>query len=295
MFDWNDLRYLLALARHGSTLAAGRALGVDASTVQRRLGELERRLGQPLARRHPAGYELTPFAAALLPQAEAVEAAVNALADQAGALQREAAGVVRVTCPEPLVTRLAPLLERFRARHPAIKVEFVMSDRYIDLAAGEADVALRSGDTDDGALVGRKIGDSFWAVYASADYVARHGAPRSEAELAQHGLIGFDETMAGHRAATWLQQVAPNGRIVARNRSVLGLVQAAKAGVGVAPLPTALGDAEPGLVRLFGPVPALKRIWRVLAHPQRRALPHVAAFFDFVVDEVEALKPVLSG
>src|SRR6185436_3775766 len=99
--------------------------------------------------------------------------------------QPDACGVVRVTCPEPLARRItaSPLLERFAKRHPGLRIELVMSDKYLDLAKGEADVALRSGDTDDGELLGRKIGDSHWAVYASSSYVARQGRPSNVAEL----------------------------------------------------------------------------------------------------------------
>jgi len=171
----------------------------------------------------------------------------------------------------------------------------VLSDRYVDLASGEADVALRSGDTEDGDLVGRKIAESVWAVYASRDYVARHGAPASIAGIAAHPLIGFDETMARHRISIWFAGVAPGAVFAARNNSVLGLVYAAKSGVGLAPLPTAIGDAEADLVRVLGPVPELTRAWRLLAHPDRRRTHRVAAFFDFVQGEIEALKPVLGG
>lgn len=297
MFDWDDLKYLLAVARHQSTVAASRALSVNQSTVQRRLVELERRIGQPLVRRHPTGYRLTAFGEQLLPQAERVEQAVQGLVRQVEAARRDLSGVVRVTCPEPLMYRItkSTLIERFQARHPGLRIEFVMSDRYLDLAKGEADIALRSGDTDDGELIGRKIGDSLWAVYASPKYLDRRGQPGGVEDLAQHDLIGFDDSMARHRAAQWLRQVAPGAHVVARNNSVLGLVYAVKSGIGLAPLPTALGDAEADLVRVLGPIPELARIWRVLATPQARRTPRIAAFFDFMVDEVEALRPILTG
>jgi len=297
MFAWDDLKYLLAVARHHGTLAAGRALGVNPSTVQRRLQELERRLGRPLVKRSPTGYELTELGQELLPHAERVEQEVRALERHLDASRRELAGVVRVTCPEPLVYRLtqSSLLDRFHARHPGLRVEFVMSDRVLDLGKGEADVALRSGDTDASELVGRKLADSLWAVYASRGYVERHGRPERVEDLERHDLIGFDQAMAGHRAAVWLGEIAPAGRIVARNDSVLGLVSAVKSGVGVAPLPTALGDAEPDLVRVLGPIDELTRAWRVLTTPELRRTPRVAAFFDFVVEEIEALRPILSG
>jgi DNA-binding transcriptional LysR family regulator len=297
MFDWNDLKYLLAVARHQGTAAASRALGVNQSTVQRRLVELERGLGQALVQRHPSGYRLTAFGERLLPLAQQVEQSVAALTQQVEAFQRDVSGVVRITCPEPLVYRLSnsTLLDRFRARYPALQVEFVTSDKYLDFAKGEVDIALRSGDTEDNALVGRKVGDSLWAVYASPKYIARRGQPHGVQDLQGHDWVGFDDTMARHRAATWLQQVAPGAHIVATNNSVLGVVYSAKAGVGLAALPTALGDAEPDLVRVLGPVPELARIWRVLTTPELRHTPRVAALFDFLVDEVEALRPIITG
>jgi DNA-binding transcriptional LysR family regulator len=159
-FDWDDLKHLLAVARHGSTLAAGRALGVDQSTVQRRLVELERRIGQSLVQRQPSGYRLTDFGQEMLPFAEAVERSVQAFERQLRTLGTEAAGVIRLTCPEPIVNRItqAGLLDRFHARHPALHVQFVMSDKYVDLAQGEAQVAQRSGVTEHHEIVGRKKG-----------------------------------------------------------------------------------------------------------------------------------------
>jgi DNA-binding transcriptional LysR family regulator len=297
MFDWDDLQHFLAVARLGSTTAASRALKVDQSTVQRRVAELERRIGQALVERRPTGYRLTAFGQQLLPHAQQVEESVRAFEQVVQSSARELTGVVRVTCPEPIVYRISQstLLERFRARHPRLQIEFLMSDRYLDLGKGEADVALRSGDTTDNQLVGRKIGDSLWAVYGSRDYVRQHGSPRRVEELHQHALIGLDEAMAGHRAAAWLRQAAPNARRVASADSVLGLVSSAKAGVGLAPLPTALGDAEPELVRVLGPIPELSRIWRILTTKQLRRTPRVAAFFDFMLSEVDALRPILTG
>jgi DNA-binding transcriptional LysR family regulator len=296
-FDWDDLKHLLAVARHGSTLGAGRALGVDQSTVQRRLVELERRIGQSLVQRQPTGYRLTEFGQEMLPFAEAVERSVQAFEQQLSMLGTERAGVIRVTCPEPIVNRITQtgLLDRFHARHPALRVQFVMSDKYIDLSRGEADIALRSGDTDDDELVGRKIGDSVWAVYASRAYIERHGQPASVEDLAKHALVGFDDTMTKHRIAQWLRKVAPDVPMAARSSSVLGLIYSVKAGIGVGPLPLSLGDAEHDLVRVLGPVPELSRIWRLLTTRELRRTPRVSAFFDFIVEEIETLRPIITG
>jgi DNA-binding transcriptional LysR family regulator len=297
MFEWGDLRYFLAVARHGSTLAASRALGTSQSTVQRRLAALERALGRKLVERQASGYRLTEFGRQMLPHAERIEQAFLGFAQHKNTIERGEVGVVRLTCPEPIMTRLIAFkfLDRFHARHPKFRVEFVMSDKYLDVSKGEADVALRSGDTDDAVLVGRKVADSLWAVYASRSYIERHGQPASVDDLKQHLLLGFDETMSGHRASTWLAEIAPQAKLAARVSSVLGLVAAAKSGLGVAPLPTALGDAEPELVQVLGPVRALQRSWRLLTHPDLRATPRVSAFFDFVRDELPTLRPILTG
>ncbi|AOW14846.1 hypothetical protein LPB72_20665 [Hydrogenophaga crassostreae] len=296
-FHWDDLQHFLAVAHHGSTLAAGRALGVDQSTVQRRLTELERKIGQSLVQRQPTGYQLTEFGQEMLPFAESVESAALSFERQVQTLAGETTGVIRMTCPEPIVNRITQtgLLDRFHARHPALRVQFVMSDKYVDLRQGDADVALRSGDTDDGELVGRKIGDSVWAVYASKAYIAQHGQPERIDDLASHALVGFDTSMAKHRLSLWLHEVAPNADLASRSSSVLGLIYSVKAGLGVGALPMALGDAEPDLVRVFGPVSGLTRIWRMLTTPELRRTPRVSAFFEFIVEEIETLRPILTG
>lgn len=297
MFEWSDLRYFLAVARHGSTLAAGRALDISQSTVQRRLAELERKLGRDLVKRHTTGYRLTEFGEQMLPFAERVEHAIETFEQQKLTIERGDVGVIRLTCPEPIMYRItqSALLDRFHARHPGLRVEFVMSDKYLDISKGDADVALRSGDTDDAVLVGKKIADSIWAVYASKSYIERHARPANVAELRHHAIVGFDGTMARHRAATWLSEQVPDANIVVRVTSILGLVSAAKSGAGVTPLPTALGDAEAELVQVIPPIAELQRSWRLLTHPDLRRTPRISAFFEFINEEREALRPILTG
>jgi len=297
MFDWDDLRYFLAVARHGSTLAAAKALGVNQSTVHRRLMALEARIGQTLTRRHPTGYRLTEVGQALHPHVERIEEAVASFERQLAASEQALTGTIRVTCPEPLVGRItqSPLLDLFQARYPGLRVEFVMSDRFLDLSKGEADVAIRAGDLVDDVLVCRKLSDSPWALYASRSYVARHGRPNDVAALDHHLVIGFDGALADHRAARWLRTAAPNTKIVARNNSIPGLIYAVKSGLGITPLPVALGDAEQDLVCVVGPLPELATSWYLLTHPDLRQAPRIRAFFDFVVDQIGIMRPILVG
>ena len=297
MFDWNDLRHLIAVSRHGSTLAAAKALGVNQSTVHRRLLELERRLGLTLVKRAPAGYRLSELGEALIDDVIAVETSIETLERKISALKLDLKGIVRLTCPEPTVARIAAsgLLDRFHGLYPRLTVEFVTSDRYLDLTKGEADVAFRSGEPTDDRLIGRKICDSIWAIYASKSYVQRHGRPDSVADLSSHALIGFDGIMRNHRVAQWLPAVVTNPQIVSRSSSMLGVVSTVKAGVGIAPLPTTLGDAEDTLVQVLPPVPELTRAWYLLTTPDLRRTPRIAAFVDCVLDDVPALRAALVG
>ncbi|MEQ9814260.1 MAG: LysR family transcriptional regulator [Azospirillaceae bacterium] len=297
MFDWNDLRHLIAVSRHGSTLAAARALGVNQSTVHRRLLELERCIGLSLVRRRPSGYRLSELGEALIDNVIAVDAAVENLERRIGALKLDLKGSIRLTCPEPTVARIAAsgLLDRFHCRYPDLTVEFLTSDRYLDLAKGEADVAFRSGEPVDECLVGRKICDSVWAVYASRSYIQKHGRPTDIADLATHAMIGFDGIMENHRVAQWLPSAVPGARIVTRSSSMLGAVASVRAGLGVAPLPTTLGDAEDTLIQVVPPVEALTRSWYLLTPPDLRKTPRIAAFVDFVLDDIPTLKTALVG
>ena len=261
--------------------------------MQRRLAALESKLGRALFSRHVSGYRITEFGTELLPYAERVEHAVQTFEQQKATVERGEVGVIRLTCPEPIMARLTT--QKFRTVSRAVsdlRVEFVMSDKYLDVAKGDADVALRSGDTDDDVFVGRKIAEPLWGVYASQAYVERNGKPSAIGELNEHAIIGFDDRWRniGRRLAA---RVAPQARMVARVNSVLGLVAAVKSGIGLAPLPTALGDAEPELESLLGPVPALTRSWRLLTHPDLRRAPRVSAFFDFIVAEQGTLRPIL--
>lgn len=297
MFDWNDLRHLIAVSRCGSTLAAAKALGVNQSTVHRRLVELERRVGLSLVKRQPAGYRLSELGEALIDDVLAVETTVDNLERKMLSLKLDLKGAIRLTCPEPTVPRIAAsgLLDRFHARYPGLTVEFVTSDRYLDLAKGDADVAFRSGEPVDERLVGRKICDSVWAIYASRSYVQQHGRPDTIADLAAHALIGFDGIMQNHRAAKWLPTAVPDARIVSRSASMLGALASVKAGIGIAPLPTTLGDAEDTLLQVLPPVPELTRNWYLLTTSDLRRTPRIAAFVDAMLDDIPALKAALIG
>ena len=297
MFDWDDLRYFLAVARHGSTIAAAKALNLSQSTVHRRLAELEKRIGRNVVIRHATGYRLTEFGNELQPWAEQVEKAIVAIERHLVAADDTPTGTVRVTCSESIGYRLmqSPLLETFHNRHPGLRVELIMSDHFLDIAKGEADVAIRAGVPNEESLVGRKIADVPWALYCSRGYLARYGRVERTEDIAGHSVIEFDGDIRDHHAAKWLRSVAPTARVVARSNTVPGLLMTVKSGAGLAPLPMPLAMQESDLVSVLGPVPGLYSPKYLLTHPELRHMPRVRTFFDFIVAEIDSVRPVLTA
>jgi DNA-binding transcriptional LysR family regulator len=297
MFNWNDLRHFLAVAREGSTLAAARTLGLNQSTVHRRMAALERELGHKIVERHPSGYRLTELGAELQPYAERIQEAVDAFERRLASCDRRLTGTIRVTCATTVAHRLmqSSLLDGFLARHPGLTVELITDDRFLDLAKGEADIAIRAGTPADESLVGRKIADVPWAVYASRAYVERHGCPQQPGDLNDHSVIGFDGDIADHQAARWLRTIAPRATIAVSSKNIPSVLLAVKSGAGLAPLPAPMADREADLVRVLGPIPELKSEIYLLTHADLRQTPRVSAFFDYCVAEIAALRAALRG
>lgn len=296
MIDWDDPRFFLAVARAGSTAGAARALGVNQSTVVRRVTALEAALGLRLFDKRRDGYRLTPEGEALLQDATSVEAAVLAFARRATALDSALTGTLGVTTAEGMALGLVPqLLNEFHRRYPGIRVNLLIEDRYSDLSGGPAEVALRAGPPGDSTLVGRKLADQSWAVYASHGYVERCGRPALPEELNGHRMIGFEGAIENITPARWLREIAPRCEITSRSNSVLGLLFAVQSGFGLGLLPCQIGDPEAGLVRVIDPQPGLTSGFWILTHPDLHKRPKIRAFFDFMAEEIVKYRPLLIG
>src|SRR5207248_1929677 len=154
----------------------------------------EKRIGRNVVIRHATGYRLTEFGMGLQPWAEQVEKAIGSLERYLVAADDTPTGSVRVTCSESIGSRLmqSPLLETFHSRHPGLRVELIMGDHFLDIAKGEADVAIRAGVPNEETLVGRKIADVPWALYCSHAYLARYGRVERAEDIAGHSVIEFD-------------------------------------------------------------------------------------------------------
>ena len=297
MFDWNDLRYFVAVARSGSTLAAAKALGLSQSTVHRRLGTLEERLGRRLVKRSSTGHRLTKLGEELLPLAEDVEASVARFERHLDARDRNRVGTVRVACPASAAHRLmsAQLLDKFHARHPGLRAEFVMTEEFPDLAQDEVELAIRQGTPDDQTLIARRIADVPWAVFASRAYIERHSRPERLDEIAAHSIVEFDGPIKKHAAALWMRSIAPGATIAARGSSVSEVLMAVKSGVGLAPLPLPFAAQENDLVVVVEPRPELVFSFYLVIHRHAQRIRRVRAFLDFMARESKLVRQVLAG
>jgi len=286
MLDWNDLRYFLAVARAGSTLAAGRALRVSQTTVARRIAALEEAIGVAVFDRRQAGYTLTPDGEALLPRAEAVEAAARGFADAAAAEVRELRGTVRLSTEEIFsVTLLAPMLRELRAVHPEIFIELDSSVEVRDLGSGETDVALRSISSDPPAgVVGRRLCEDNWAFYCSRDYADRNGVPHTIRDLKKHVLVGGGGGNLWRAYSAFLDRVGLADQVAMHQASSTGLLAAVRSGFGIAVLPCLVADDDSDLVRCMPPNQEHERVMWVLTHERVRHSPRVRVVTDFLYE-----------
>ena len=295
--DWDDLRFVLAVSRTGSALGAARALGVNQTTVARRIAHIEETIGADLFERRQGGYCATTLGREVAATAERIEAHIQALEDDIAAGQRKLSGVVRLTMSERLARSVVtPSLVSFQKLHPGVRIEMITEDRRLDVARGEADVALRAGSRPDGAgIVIRKLPPVSWSVYCSRGYAVERGVPETRADLACHSIIGMDGPMGRLPGPLWLFEAAPNADIRFRSNSLTNLVSNLCAGLGVAMLPCIVGDNEPDLVRCMPPPPELAAEMWLIVREDLRSAPHVRAFADFLTAYIHSIRDKFAG
>ena len=249
--DWNDLRYLLAIHRKGSLAAASKDLGVTKATASRRLAALEEALGVELVQRTPDGVVLTDAGKAALAAAEEMDRSATLLRDRLGASSDgEVRGTVRLTAPQWLAERLfLAELPVLKERYPKLEVQFLGTNAVLDVSRREADLALRNVRPTQQSLVFRKAGTLAGRVYGSKLYLESRGRPASREDLQSHDLLAY-EGLGGMPGFEWLRDPAYASRIAFRANDPVGLRSAAAAGLGLAALPSLLGDEEAALERV---------------------------------------------
>ena len=228
---WDDVRLFLALCRARTVGEAGRALGVDSSTVSRRLTALEEALTASLFDRNHEGISATKAAEDLLPMAEEMEEAMLRFAHAADGLEREVSGLVRIACPPDVANVvIAPLLRELFTLHPALRVEIAPGEAVIDLTRREADLALRTVRPAQGDLLVTRLTSVRWVLVASSELARELGSLRSWSDAPWIGW-GLRLSMIG--PAQWLERHAKGVDPVVRSDSLMVQIAAVSAGVGV--------------------------------------------------------------
>jgi DNA-binding transcriptional LysR family regulator len=294
MFEWDDARHFLAVHRKGSLSAAAKQLGVNQSTVGRRLLTLEEHLGAKLFFRTRDGYRIAPAGERLLPHAERMEDEATAIAREIAGGEASLTGSVCVTAGDlfgPVV--IAPLLVAIHARYPDIDLELDTDNRLRSLTKREADIAVRIGNVAESGVAARKACDFGSAVYASKAYLAAHGRPR-DGDWAGHHFIGFSETRE-IMEARWIEEHAAKGRVVFRGKGSLPQLVMAKAGLGIAALPCYAGDAEPELVRLIPASQIMKASVWLVVHEDMRHAGRIRACIEMLADGLRAQSRLIRG
>jgi DNA-binding transcriptional LysR family regulator len=250
--SWNDLRILLAVHRDKSFLAAGKTLGVAASTVARRVEAIERSLNRVLVHRANDGTRLDPDALRLVALAEELELGLASLGrDGRDGRDADVAGTVRVSLSEGFIRPLVPLLARLHAKHPALDVELISESRIADLARGEADIGIRIVRSASAAIVSKLMGRASTGLFASREYVERRlpGARLSRDAAQLHDWVGLDVSLARLPQEQWMRQYGAS-RFTFRSNSAIAIEHAVLAGMGIGLLGAVQATALPGLVRL---------------------------------------------
>jgi len=288
-FDWNDLRYFVAVAEQGSTLKAGRILRVSQTTVARRIAALEEAVGLPLFERRTAGYAPTAAGESLFAHARAVEAAAQGFAGAAAAQARDVGGIVRLTTEEIFAnTLLGPMLRELHDRHPDIVIELDTAREIRDLGKGEADIALRStGKEQPAGTVGRRLCIDDWTLYCSRDYAARHGVPKTVEQLKSHALVGGGGGNLWRAYEAWIHQLGLDDQVAMHHGTSTGLLSAVRSGFGIAVLPSIVGDDDPDLIRCLPPLRGHGRTMWLVTHDRVRHAPRVRTVIDFLYERLK--------
>lgn len=278
---WNELRTFIEVARDGSLSAAARRLGLTQPTVGRHIDALETSFGLTLFTRSSRGLTPTPAALALAPHAQAMAAAAAAFARAASGEAAADSGTVRLTASDVIGCEvLPPMLAAFRADHPGIAIELVLTNRTEDLARRDADIAVRMVRPTQSGLVARRVGSSRIALYAHRDYLARFGEPRSLADLATHCLIGFDRDNRSFRNAGDFARKLTREGFGFRCDSDLAQIAALRAGIGIGGCQENIARRTPELVQVLpNAVHHALEVWLVM-HEDLKMTRRVRLLFD---------------
>ena len=297
--SWGDLQDFLAIARAGQIARAAAQVGVDATTIGRRLRRLEARLGATLFEQTREGQVLTEAGERLLAQVETMQRAAERIGDRIGGAgdgDRETlSGLLRVSVSEGFGTWLvAEHLHDFARRHPALTIDLVASSGFLSPSKREADVAVLLDRPSAGPVVASKLADYTLRLYASRGYLDRHGTPTRETITAEHRLIGYIPDLLYSPELRYLREIDAGLSPALRSSSINAQARLIASGAGLGVLPHFIAGSDPMLVRVMPEVEIVRAFWLV-THRDTRQLRRVRAFRAWLVELVTRHRAQLTG
>ncbi len=290
--DWDDLRFALAVADGGSVAAAARRLGVNHTTVLRRIQAFEEAQKIRLFDRLPTGYSLTAEGEQLAAAARSIDETVSTLERRISGQDLKLEGVIRLTTTDTMMVSVLPRhLASFRAKHPRITIELALTNTRLNLTKRDADIAIRPAKTIPAPLIGRHVSKIGFAVYGGDRYLATHPG----IDLKDHIWLAGDELLANSPVAAWMQHNVPDVGIAFRADSFVALSHAVEAGLGIAALPCCLADRMTTLKRIHGPVAELSTGLWLLTHKDLGDAARMRAFMDHLHDALSLERACLEG
>jgi DNA-binding transcriptional LysR family regulator len=290
--DWDDLRVFLAISRSKTLSGAARTLGVNQTTVTRRLETLEARLGVRLFDRSPGGVSPTSAATDILQVAERVEDNIALIERQLIGQDTRLTGELRVTTIDMCAHYDAELFESFAKRYPEIELELSVGYFPRNLTRREADVAIRWTDKPPEHLIGHHVATAEYAIYGATSLLEKYSR---DARLADFPWVDWDVANNARVTAQWMRDNAPQAHIVCRYDMALALHAAIKAGTGLGFMPCAYGDADASLRRMRPVEPGFgMNVW-LLTHPDLRSSARVRAFMQHATAYFQANQNRFAG
>jgi len=294
MLSWDDFRYVKAIADTRSLAGAADYLGVNHSTVFRRLAQIEQQLGSRLFERSRAGYSLTACGEEMVELAGRMGDDIISFERKVTGQDLRPSGELRVTTSDlVLLHLLSDILVGFRRAYPEIVLDVVVSNQRLNLSKRDADVALRAIYQNPDPLAGRKIARIAWAVFGPASLAGEAFDPIVDGR--RHQWLAFADHVSIARAMKWLKDRVGEKHIVYKANTMVGLAEAAAGGMGMALLPCYVGASVPGLVQLSPPLPELEGELWLITHPDLRNTARVRAFLDFCAAEIAQRRKLIEA
>lgn len=282
--DWADFSYFLEVARTERLGEAARRLGVDYTTVSRRIRALEAALGTLLFdKSRSSGFVLTTEGKRLLSFAETMERTVDGARDEIGGDGQALEGRVRMGSTEGFgIFFIAPRMAGFRARYPHLEVDMLPVPRTVSLSKREADLAITIERPERGPYVCSKLCDYHLRLYGSADYLKSHPVIVTPEDLGRHEFIGYIDELVYSNELLYLERYVPKPRMMLRSTSVSAQYQAVRQGMGLSILPCFIADTDPTLVPILRDEIVVERSFWIYCHEDLRKLRRVVALWDYM-------------